>query len=60
MIISMYTLYNSADPFTSVLDGVAEDLNVSDALNIADQVIMGMYTRHPCTCGHQQWWGVHT
>ena len=32
----------------SILDGVAQDLNVYDALNVADQVVMGMYCRHHC------------
>ena len=44
----MHCLHFSAtvDSFTSVLDGVARDLNVDDALNLADQVVMGMYCRH--------------
>ena len=36
----------TADSFMSVLDGVARDLNVDDALNLADQVVTGMYCRH--------------
>ena len=51
----MYNPVPTADSFTSVLDGVAEDLNVTDALNVADQVVMGMYSRHHCAPVHQQW-----
>ena len=38
----------TADSFTSVVDGVARDLNVDNALNLADQAVMGMYV---CTLG---------
>ena len=40
------SLHATADSFTSVLDGVARHLNVDDALNLADQVVTGMYCRH--------------
>lgn len=35
---------STADSFTSVVDGVARDLNVDNALNLADQVVTGMYS----------------
>lgn len=60
-ITSTNTLYNLvpiADSFTSVLDGVAQDLNVDDALNIADQVVLGMHSRHYRAPSRQQWWSV--
>lgn len=43
---STHTLSNlvpTADSFTSVLDGVAQDLELDNALNLADQVVMGMH-----------------
>ena len=50
---STYTLSNlvpTADSFTSVLDRVAQDLNVDDALNQADQVVMGTHALRTLAC----------